>query len=232
MGKKRQKAAAAVAQPTVTEQIEQREQAKLLQAAQAKGLRDLTANEKAAVARHEEGIFLRVFASCRKTLATELFGTSSKVITDNRNRRGVPWPLGKRDRVDLRELVQFLWRYFLEHPLPEARPGGLTEEDVLLAGASQDLKDEFLRERIRERRIVNQQKSIELQLLEESHIPTKEVRIILAEAAGLIAKKRESLERILEGEAREVVSRAFEDMAEDINKKGEAIDDGSGDTNH
>lgn len=229
MGKKRPKAAPTAAGPTVTEQIEQREQARLLQSAQSKGLRNLSANEKAAVARHEEGIFLRVFQSCRKTLLTELLATSAKVVVDNRNRRGFPWPLGKRDRVDVRDVLQFLWRFFLEHPLPEARPCELTEEDVLLAGASQDLKDEFLRERIRERRIVNQQKAIELQLLEDSYIPTKEVRTLLGEAAGLIAKKREHLERVLDGETLALVSRAFEDMAEDINRKGEAIDDGGRD---
>ena len=215
----KQKRAAGNAGPTLSEQIEQQEQRKLLASAQSKGLRDLNASEKAAVRKHEEGIFTRVFSSCSKTLATWALGSSPKVIVDNARRRGFPWPEGKRDRVNLLDVTQWLWRYFLEHPLPEARSGNLTEDDVLLAGASQELKDEFLRQRILERRLVIRQKSMEVVLLEESHIPAEKVYGAFMAMAEVVRKRSANLQRKFDGEAGEQISLAFEDLADAFEKR-------------
>lgn len=204
---------------TLSEQIEQREQRDLLASAQSKGLRNLTGAEKSAVHKHETGTFDRVHASCTKTQVSEILEAAPKVILDNSRRRAFPWPTGKRDRVNLRDLTRWLWRYFLEHPLPEARAGGLTEDDVLLAGASQDLKDEFLRERIRERRLVNRQKTIDIVLAEESHLPTERVHGVFMGMAEVVRKKSSNLQRKFDGEVGQEIALAFEDLADAFEKR-------------
>ncbi|TWT35333.1 hypothetical protein KOR34_02230 [Posidoniimonas corsicana] len=223
MAKKQQRAAQAA---TLSEQIEQQEQAELLRSAKAKGFRGLSGAEKAAVRKNEESTLVRLLGSVGKTLSAWLLDTQSKQIRDAMRNRGFPWPEGNKERVNLIELLRWLWRYFIEHPLPDAKPGGLTEDDVLLVGASQELKDEFLRQRIVERRLVIQQKEHELLLARESHLPTVEVQQVLAEAAQLIAKKREYLERTLPPEAARVVAQGFDDIADAIERQAEVIHEG------
>lgn len=228
MGKKRQRAGGSVKPtPTLSEQIERREQATLLREAQQRmqSGETLTPKHKAAVERHQQDTFLSVFLGCQKTFFAELLGAAPKVLVDNRDRRGFPWPVGKRDRVNGRDILRFLWRHFLENK-PQGYTGKRTVDDILLEGASQELKDQYVREQIQEKQLQRRIKAHELELLEQAHIPTKEVRTLLGEVANLIAKKRESLERSLDGESLKIASRAFEDMADDIARKADGIDDG------
>lgn len=228
MGKKRPESAAVGASPpTLSEQIDQQEQARLLREVQQRRQsgKPLTPKHKAAVRRHEESTLVRLLGGVGKTLAAWLLDSSSKVINDAMRKRGFPWPEGNRDRVNVVELLRWLWRYYIEHPLPDARAGGLTEEDVLLVGASPDLKDEFLRERIRERRLVNRQKSMELVLLEESHIPTERVAQFAMGLAEVARKRSEDEQRRFESrfgpDAAKMVAQMYEDFADAALKRFE-----------
>ncbi|MEO0532223.1 MAG: hypothetical protein AAF266_16880, partial [Planctomycetota bacterium] len=186
--------------------------------------------ERTALRRTEDELKLRhgmqLLAAAPKTLVCELMDTTSKVVTDNRKRRGFPWPVGQREPVDLRELLRFFWRYYLEGPAPAA-----DGEDLLLQGASQELKDELIRERIREKRIANEARAIELHRLRESHLPVEQVRTALAPLADLLARARSDLALRLEtidsvDEARQVIDQAWEDLYQDFESETvSALDD-------
>ncbi|MEN1680772.1 MAG: hypothetical protein AAGJ46_14380 [Planctomycetota bacterium] len=109
--------------------------------------------------------------------------------------------------------------------LPPGRTGQLTEDDVLLAGASQDLKDEFLRERIRERRLINRERSMELAHLEESHIPTERVSQFAMGLAEVARKRCEDEQGRFENkfgrDAAKMVAQMFEDFADAALKRFE-----------
>lgn len=230
MGKPRQrKAAGSATKPPITQQIEQAERAKLAKSAQKKlaAGESLTAHEKAEINRRQQETFLSVFLSCGRSLFADLLEASSKVLCDNRDRRGFPWPEGKRDPVDGRKILRFLWRYYLENKPSESSNRKRSTDEILLEGASPELKDEYVREQIREKQINRELKELDLAKAREAHLPTEAFRARLMEAGQLIAKKREYLERVLPDPQRTVVSQAFDDMADALEKRAQQVNDGS-----
>lgn len=223
MAKKgRRKSVAAVPEPSVVDQIERAEQQRLRDSAakKLKAGKRLVRDERAALRKAEDDMRMRhgmaLLAAAPKTLVLGLLDTSSKVVTDNRKRRGFPWPSGQRDPVDIRGLLAYLWRYYLEGPAPAAHG-----EDLLLQGASQELKDEFIRERIREKRITNESRAIDLDRLRESHLPIEKVRTALMPLADMLARARSDLALRLETitsleEAKQVIDQQWEDLYQDF----------------
>lgn len=205
---------------SIVERLQKQEEMQLVASANAKlrARQKPTGPELKALAKHEKLITEkyggRLLRAAPKAFVLELLGTSSKVVTDNRKRRGFPWPEGRNSPVDLGKLLRWFWAFYLEHS--GEPPRGASEEDVLLYGASQELKDEFLRERIVERRYSNEQRRLELQREIDQHVPIDVVETLLSGLAAAIRKKREDTTRNLSPRDAEKVGEAFEDLADDF----------------
>lgn len=219
MAKPRRSKRTAEPEPSLTERIEQQELASLVRSAQAKIQQGQTASlsraEKGALATYErmqlETYGLRYFRRMPKADAIDHLGSSSKVVTDNRERRGFPWPTGRRDPVDVQSILRWLWRYFLE---TEPATHAADADGDLLRMASDELKDELIRERIEERKIANEQRRVELAALIGSYRPAEMYETLLGEMAEVIRRKRLELGKRLDGHVGEVVDRAFDDLAD------------------
>lgn len=190
----------------------------LLQSARKKTAagQTLTAREKKTVKdfelekRREYGVqYLRAMP---KGDFIKLFGGSFKVNIEWNAEYGFPWPdKGKHD-VDC--VVMLEW--YRDNFINGSRGGSDNPEDILLQGASQSLKDEYVRERIREKRITNQHRTIELEAVKASYLPMTLIMETHNSLAERIRKTRERLTRHFDGEAKEKIELAFEGLVEDF----------------
>lgn len=235
MGSRKQARVSAEPEPTVSQRLEQQELLRLSRAAQAKiqAKQPLTRAERTALARFEQqqtrthGV--RYVRAMPKGDFLDLFGGSSKVYIEWRTRYGFPWP-ESAGTVDVLEVGRWYRRQFVDGG--QKVPTTASEDDILLSGASQELKDEFIRERIKEKRITNQQKAIELEIERRSYVPLAPIIEAHNELAERIRKTRESLARQFDGQARERVELAFDDMIADYVQDLEThFGDGSPDEN-
>lgn len=223
MARKRRSKAAAEPEASLSERIKQQELAALVRAAQQKiqagQVRELSRAEKKALEDYErlqtETYGLRYFRRMPKSDAIDHLASSSKVVTDNRERRGFPWPTGRRDPVDMQAVLRWLWKYFLATEPAAAAPDA---DGDLLRMASEELRDELIRQRIEERKIANEQKRVELQALVESYRPAELYETLLGEMAEIIRRKRLDLTKRFDGSVRETVDRAFDDMADSFER--------------
>lgn len=204
---------------TLTERLRQRKEAALLRSAReklAKGDENLTKAEEKAVANYEAAQrkkwgypYLRAMP---KGDYINYFDGSWRVNLDWRDEYGFPWPPERNARIDIVEIVNWYREQFIKRT---TAPVFADTDDVLLGGASQELKDEYIRERIREKRITNQQKNLELEQQLENYVPIGPIIEAHNELAERIRKTRERLALRFDGEDREFVDRAFEDLISD-----------------
>ena len=127
--------------------------------------------------------------------------------------QGFPWP-HQTGTVDVGAVL----RWYRERFVQGSTTVGGDVDDVLLAMASQELKDQFVRERIREKEITNQLKTIELQKAVDGLVPLEPIRTWHNALAGHISKTREKLARDADPKFRERVDEAFEDLAIDMQR--------------
>ena len=215
MAKRNGAAISGEAEPSLEERLKRERRQRILQSIQQKRAtgKPLTKAEQKELLdidlerRREHGVqYLRAMP---KGDYLRLFGGSSKVHIEWRDEHGFPWPEKEIKTINLVEIVAWYRQQFIHG-------GNEDSEDVLLRGASQTLKNEFVREKIREKQITNKQKAIELEKLQASYVPIGPIIEAHNELAERIRKTRERLVRDFDGEERDRIERAFDDLLDDF----------------
>ena len=158
----------------------------------------------------------KYLAAMPKSHFLDLFLGSSKVYINWRDSFGFPWPPKGDEGVDLKEVLKFYRTRFVNGN--GSLPSGADEDDVLFQFASQDLKDELIRHRIREKEVTNQIRTIELQKALEGWAPIEPIKEWHNSLAELVLRTREKVVKGLDGEQKEYAEQAFDDLGDDMQR--------------
>lgn len=219
---------------TLSERFERQQLAQLVQSAGDKIIRgeDPSRDEVRALKKFEreqlKSIGQKYLTSVPKTQFLQLFQGSTRAYIDWRDSYGFPWPENQKDGVDVREVMRFYRSRFAQGGV--SLPPGADEDDILLQFASQDLKDELVRHRIREKDVTNRIKSLDLQKALEDWAPIEPIREWHNTLAELILRTREKIVKDLDGERKERAEQAFDDLGDDMARLVEDQFGGDSDT--
>ncbi len=210
-------------QLTLSERIERDERHRLLLSAKAKlaGGELLSAAEKRAL-RESELEELRkngqpYLAAMPKADYLGTVGKHQRSMIDMRARYGFPWPVEKDARVDVRAVLAWFHEFVAKFGRKlKAGPQSDGDIELLLETGSQELKDEYLKERIESQRLDNERKRAALRQDSEELVPLDNVIEFHNTLLGLINRVQERFERDYDGPVREAIATAFEDMANDL----------------
>lgn len=218
----------------IGERIERQQQARLVQAARQKleQGQGLSTRELSAVKKFErEQLQLygpQYLAAVPKGDYAHIVGRQPKQLIEAADRYGLPYKPHTRT-VDVGRLL----RWF--HDFLAANSDVLVSgnaDDAILQLASKDLKDEFVRKRIEEKDVDIRRKQHELAQLNESYLPIEPIRHYHNEAATLIRALRMKLAKRFEGDDKEFVEIAFDDLFVDYERLADAHFNAIDDTEH
>ena len=220
MGKKAKESN--VEESSLAERLERQHMAKLVRSGREKISRQEipSRDERRAIGKMEaeqlKTLGRKYLAAIPKGHFLELFLGTSKVYNEWRESYGFPWPEERRATLDLREVLRFYRSRFAQGG--SMVPAGADEDDILFQFASQELKDELIRHRIREKDVTNQLKAIELQKALEGWAPIEPIRAWHNTLAELILRTREKIVKALDGEHKERAELAFDDLGDDMKR--------------
>ena len=221
---------------SLAERLEQRQLVEEYRAAMAKHRRgeSLKTRERQAIAKYERqqtAIFgLRYLSAMPKADFLRHFKGNAKTYLAWARDRGCPWPDVARDPVDVRDMFNWLRdQYINDGKATELQPG----EDPMLSGCSQAVKDEFVRAQIADKRLVIERRKMELEREMGLFVPLEPIVDLHNELAERLKRTRERLVRQFDGDERERIERAFDDLIDDylrqIAEKLDASDEHRGD---
>lgn len=170
-------------------------------AAERKALREFEAEQ-------EESRRWQYYATCPKSHYLLMSGRAAKVVLEQAERHGLPYPrLGKRKTpVDLAAVIRWLHDFLAAHKTRLAAPH---TDDPLLAGGTSPALEDYRRERTKLARLERMQK-------EASLLPRDVVHQSLARWAGILRSAGEALSRQFGAEARQIMDEALDDAERDI----------------
>lgn len=180
----------------------------------------LTGHDQAAIERLERAtladvLWQRCYQAIPKGDYVRLSGRPHKVVDEQGQRYGLP-VLG--DTIDLGELLGWLHDFLAEHKYVL----GSSIDDPLLAGASQALKDEYVRQQIAEKAQRTRLAELEVQEREGALIVRDVVHDFLAEVAGIVRRVAEAIQKHYGPEAHDIVAEGIDD----INRRADLLTSG------
>lgn len=216
MAKKKAKPKAA---KTQSQRILDEQREKLYASAVAKNFQKLQRVERIAVETTHWQIFLEQYQNIPRLKFSELVGCGKNEPRDFQRSRGFPF-YEAGEQVNGYIVFSWLWEYFARGPKEK-------KQEDLTAEASKEMKDELVKQQVEAVALKNRREKLRQIHMEQEHLPTSRVREEFGALASMIAKRREDLERKIKDKAvLRIVRQAFEDMADDAMKRGEALGDG------
>ena len=211
--KKRAKPAAGpptVATPAVSP-AERAERA-LISAALAKVERGevATAQERSALKRfqheQEEEKRWQFYRSIPKSHWREMSGRTPRVLIDQAERYGFPYPHGPKAAIELPAVVKWLHDFLAKNAMRLSAP---ETDDPLLAGSNSPALEEYRRERTKIARLERMQR-------EGSLLPRDTVHELLGRIASVLRSAGENLARQHGPDAHQILDEALDDAQREI----------------
>lgn len=151
-------------------------------------------------------------------------GRQPKQLIDAADRYGFPYKPGDQS-VDVGRILRWFHDFLAANGAVAAAPDG---EDAILHLASKELKDEFVRQRIEEKKLDVEKKKIENATLLESFVPIEPIRQCHNRQADRIRASRMKFAKRFDGEIREFFEQEFDDLIKDFESFSEAMFSDSG----
>lgn len=170
---------------------------------------ELAAYERQKRIREERALRLLI-KSVPKKLYCQITGRQPKVVNEQADRYGVPL---RGDTIDVGNVLEWLHDFLAKHGRTILAQ---SPDDLLLEGASQQLKDAYVREQIKEK--AAKAKLAELDLAQRSGelVLAAEIHDHLTRFASILRRTGEALQRRFGPDAQRILDKGLDDCDREI----------------
>jgi len=155
---------------------------------------------------------LALIRSVPKKVYCQLTGRQPRTVNDQADKYGVPL---RGDSVDLGAVVEWLHDFLAKHgrAIRSQSP-----DDLLLEGASQELKDEYIRQQIVEKRAKARLAELDLAQRAGELVTAASIHELLTRFASILRRKGEALQRRFGPDAQRIMDEGLDDCDRELDR--------------